>query len=715
MTKTEVKERIEKLRDLINHHRYLYHVLDKQEISESALDSLKKELFDLEEDYPELMTSDSPTQRIGGKSLDKFVKVRHSEPMISLNDAFSENDIQDWIERISRILAPEEINLLDFFCELKIDGLAIELIYEKGILKKGATRGDGLIGEDVTQNLKTIEAIPLKLRREENSLVDLRKELDVITLKKEIPPILIVRGEAFITKKDFEKLNQEQLKKGLPLYANPRNVAAGSIRQLDPKITSQRRMDSFAYDLLTDLGQNNHEQKHKILKALGFKTNPHNKYCKNLAEIFEFHKYCQHLREKIPYEIDGIVVIVNNDRVFKKLGVVGKAPRGAIAYKFPLKQTTTTIEDIQVQVGRTGALTPVAILKPVQVGGVTISRATLHNEDEIKRLGVRIGDTVIVGRAGDVIPDIIKVLPGLRTGKEKKFRMPVRCPSCGTKLVKPEGEVLWRCPNPDCFARKREYFYHFVSRLAFDMVGLGPRIVDKLIDEGLVQDPADLFDLKEGDVLMLDRFAEKSVGNLIKAIQPKKKINLTRFIYGLGIRNVGEETSIDLAETFSAQDVFPRHIRLGRRPASGWGSIEKLKKASLSDLQKIKDVGPVVAKSIYQWFSQKNNREFLEKLMKSGVEIESQSSRLYQGHNGQAKKQKLKGKIFVLTGSLQTLTRNEAKERIRMLGGEISESVSKNTDFVAAGTDSGSKYKKAKELGIKTLNEKELLRMIGEG
>ena len=675
MSREEIKQHIEKLKKLINRHRYLYHVLDRQEISEAALDSLKKELFDLEQKYPEFITPDSPTQRVAGKPLEKFEKVHHPKPMLSFNDAFSEDDMKDWLERISKLLNYDEQKQIDFFCELKIDGLAIELIYENGIFKTGSTRGDGIIGEDVTQNLKTVEAIPLKLREKE-AFEDL-KEI------KLIPVAIVARGEVFISKKEFERLNKEQEKKGLPLYANPRNVAAGSVRQLDPKVTSQRHLDSYAYDLITDFKLQTHEEKHKILKTLGFKTNPHNKYCKNLKEIFEFHGYWQKNREKIPYEIDGIVVIVNSNKIYEKLGVVGKAPRAVIAYKFPLKQATSIVEAISIQVGRTGALTPVAYLKPVQVGGVTISRATLHNEDEIKRLGVKIGDTVIVGRAGDVIPDIIKVLPELRTGKEKEFKMPKNCPVCGRELVKPEGEVVWRCPNPKCFARQKEYFYHFISRGAFDIAGLGPKIVDRLIDEGLVQDPSDLFELEEGDILPLERFAEKSAKNLISAIQSRKRITFPRFLFALGIRNVGEETAQDLAEYF--------------------GSLEKLKMAKIEELRKIMDVGPVVAISIYDWFHDKRNLEFLGKLKKAGIEIIIEKKTRHQP---------LKGKTFVLTGGLEIINREEAKEKIRLLGGEISESVSKKTNFVIVGKEPGSKYEEAKKLGVKIIGEEEFLNMI---
>ena len=685
ISQKEAKERIERLKKIINHHRYLYHVLDRQEISEAALDSLKKELFDLEQKFPEFITPDSPTQRVGGKPLEKFAKVRHPLPMISLNDAFSQKDMEDWLERNSKLLEKEEIEKLDYYCEPKLDGLAIELIYKDGILKTGSTRGDGIFGEDVTSNLKTIEAIPLKLRDINEVCQELEKEeLKEIAenIKEKGLKEVVVRGEVIVTKKEFEKVNREQEKKGLPTFANPRNMAAGSIRQLDPKITAQRKLDSNAYILITDFGQKTHQEAHKILKALGFKTNnKYNKYCKNLTEVFEYHDFWQKNRGKLPFEIDGVVVTINRNEIFEKLGVVGKAPRGAIAFKFPLKQSETIVEDIKIQVGRTGSLTPVAILKPVEVGGVTISRATLHNEDEIKRLGVKIGDTVIVGRAGDVIPDIIKVLPELRTGKEKEFKMPKKCPVCGTKIIRPEGEVVSRCPNPKCPAKQRRYFYFFVN--AFNIIGLGPKIVDRLLDEGLISDAADLFLLKEGDLLPLERFAEKSAQNLVQAIQSKKRISLPNFIYALGIRNVGEETAQDLAEYF--------------------GSIEKLKKASLEELQKVMDIGPVVARSIYDWFREKKNLEFLEKIKKVGVEVFEEKK---------PKRQPLGGKTFVLTGALETMSREAAKEKIRLLGGEISESVSKKTDYVVVGKEPGSKLERAKKLGVKTINEPEFLKLI---
>ena len=673
--KTEAKKRIEKLKKLINYHRYLYHVLNRQEISDAALDSLKHELYKLEQQFPELITLDSPTQRVAGKPLEGFKKVEHKVPMLSIEDIFSEEELRDWEDYFKK-LTPEKF---DYFAELKIDGFAISLLYENGIFRVGSTRGTGRVGEDVTQNLKTIELIPLRLEiHQKLPNKEIEERLEKLIEKGEIE----IRGEVYMNVKDFERLNKELGKKGEKTFANPRNLAAGSIRQLDPKLAASRPLKFLAYDIITDLGQKKHSQEHEILKVLGFKTDEGRK-CKNLNETIEFWKEVAKKREKLPFQIDGVVINVNDNETFQKLGVVGKSPRGVRAFKFSPKQATTIIEKIILQVGRTGAITPVAVLKPVEVGGVKISRATLHNEDEIKRLGVKIGDTVIVGRAGDVIPDVIQALPELRTGKEREFKMPKNCPVCGEKLEKPAGEVVWRCKNQKCPARKREYFYHFVSRPAFDILGLGPKIIDRFLDEGLISDPADLFLLKEDDISHLERFAEKSAQNLINAIQSKKKINLAKFIYALGIRNVGEETAQDLAEYF--------------------GSFEKLEKANLEELQKIMDVGPVVAKSIYDFFQEKRNLKFVERFKKVGVEILEEKKPKYQP---------LKGKIFVLTGILETMAREEAKEKIRQLGGEISESVSKKTDFVIVGKEPGSKFQIAKNLGIETLNEKEFLALI---
>lgn len=663
MDKKEVRERIEKLKKVINHHRYLYHVQDQQEISDEALDSLKKELFELEKAHPEFVTLDSPTQRVGGEALKEFKKITHRERMLSLNDAFSYEDMQDWLLRVSKLLTEPEKQNIDFYAELKIDGLAIELEYQGGVLLTASTRGDGTVGEDITQNIKTVEAVPLTLESDEN---------------------LVVRGEVFISKEEFKRINKTQEKLGLALYANPRNIAAGSVRQLDPKVTASRRLDSFTYDIIVGPKTTTHEERHDALKKLGFKTNTHNKYCKNLEEVFHFYEHVGKIREKLPYEIDGVVVIINNNAIFEKLGVVGKTPRGAIAFKFPQSQSTTIIEDIHIQVGRTGAITPVAVLKPVVISGTTVSRATLHNEDEIARLCVKIGDTVIVGRAGDVIPDIIKVLPELRNGSERNFVMPRVCPSCKTKLEKSESEALLRCPNQKCFARQRRAFYYFASRPAFNIEGLGPKIIDRLLDEGLVSDPSDLFSLKEGDLKQLDRFGEKSAENIITSIAERKEITLPRFLYALGIRNIGGETAVDLATHF--------------------GSIEKLKNAKLEDLEAILNIGPVVARSVYDWFSDKENVAFLEKLLAAGIKIRNEKLQITNN--------KLQNKVFVFTGSLSSIERELAKEKVRALGGQISESVSSKTNFVVVGSDPGSKAEKARTLGVTILDEKAFLELL---
>jgi len=686
MAKQDVADRIKKLKKEINHHRYLYHVLDRQEISDFALDALKKELSDLEKKYPEFMTPDSPTQRVGGKPLAKFEKFRHSSPMLSFNDAFSKEDMDDWEQRIKKLITRDlEIN---YYCELKIDGLAIEVVYRNGNFLAGATRGDGKVGENVTQNLKTVDAIPLKLREKSEIISDLKKEglFQVAkNLEKKWPETITVRGEVFIHKHEFERTNKERQKTGQSIFANPRNMAAGSIRQLDPKITSERKLDSFAYDLINDFGQKTHEEKHKILKIFGFKTNPNNKFCKELQAVFSFHNVWQKKREELSYEIDGVVVVVNQNDFFEKMGVVGKAPRGAIAFKFPLKEAVTIVEDIKLQIGRTGAMTPVAYLKPIEVGGVVVSRATLHNNDEIKRLGVKIGDTVVVGRAGDVIPDIIKVLPNLRSGKERFFKMPNICPSCHSFLIKKEKEIVWYCPNKNCPARKREGFYLFVSKTAFNIVGLGPKIIDRFLDEGLISDPADIFTLKEGDIKPLERFAEKSAENIIKSIQEKKEISLSRFLFSLGIRHIGEETAIALQENF--------------------GEIERIKDANLEDLQRISDIGPEVSKSVFQWFRDRENLKLLKKLERVGIKIK-------EGIIKKTANQKLKGKTFVFTGELKKMTRDEAKERVRVLGGDVSESVSKNTSFLVGGENPGSKFEKAKKIGVRIIDEKAFLSII---
>lgn len=674
MDKKEARKRIAKLRKVIHRHSYLYHVLDKPEISDAVWDSLKHELKKLEDQYPDLIAQDSPTQRVSGKALDKFVKVRHKERMLSLEDVFYSEELTAWQERL-RKLAPSQ--KFDYFAELKIDGFAISLIYRNGVFVEGSTRGDGRIGEDVTQNLKTIESIPLKLEIRQKLPLAIQKKVERLLERGEIE----IRGEVYMTVKSFEKVNKERQKQGLPLYANPRNTAAGSIRQLDSKIAASRQMDFLAYDIITDSGQKTHQEEHQLAKALGFRTNE-GRYCSDLDKVVGFWQEVAKKREGLAYQIDGVVATVNNNALFKKLGVVGKAPRGAIAFKFPAKETTTIVEGIAVQVGRTGALTPVAILKPVKIGGTTVSRATLHNEDEIRRLGLKIGDTAVIQRAGDVIPRVVKVIKKLRSGEEKEFRMPKKCPICGQLTVRPKDEAVYRCSNQQCGAQQRRRIIHFVSKKAFDIDGLGPQIVNQLMDEGLVADPADIFSLAEGDLTPLERFAEKSAANLIGAVNQRRKISLRRFIYSLGIRHVGEETAFALARYFAG--------------------LDNLKKADLEELLKIKDVGEVVAKSIFNWFNDKGNLRFLDRLLKSGVEIEKIK----------AIKKKLSGRTFVLTGELEKFTRDQVRDKIRELGGDVSGTVSKNTDFVVAGKEPGSKYDKAEKLGVKIINEREFLKML---
>lgn len=673
MIKEEAKKRIEKLREAIDKYRYAYHVENKSLISDEALDSLKSELSDLETQFPDLITPDSPTQRVAGKPLKEFKKVRHEAPMTSLNDAFSEQDVREWFTRVENFLGRKVKP--EFYCELKIDGLAIELVYENGLLVEGSTRGDGQVGEDVTQNLKTVEAIPLSISH------------------SPLPKRLVVRGEVFLTKKEFERLNKELEKKGHKIYANPRNLAAGTIRQLDPKITASRRLDSYQYSIVTELGQKKHSEEHELLHDMGFKINPHCKTVNSLEEVIEFRNYWEKHREKLPFEIDGIVIILNDNKDFSSAGIIGKAPRAAIAYKFSPKEATTKVVDIKVQVGRTGALTPVAVLEPVQVGGITITHASLHNFDEIERLGIKIGDTVIISRAGDVIPQVTKVLKELRTGHEKIFHAPTHCPVDGSKVVK-EGAIT-RCSNPNCGARNREALYHFVSRGAFNIEGLGAKIIDRFLDEGLMTDAADIFTLQKGDIEVLERFGEKSAENIVTEIEAKKKITLPRFIYSLGILHIGEETA----------------GLLGGQMANGKWKMERpkdifgfLKKMSVEDLQTIRDIGPKVAESIHTWAHEKRNEKLIEKFDKVGVRIESYKSSVIS--------HKLKGLTFVLTGTMEKMSREEAKEKIKSLGGDASESVSKKTTYVVAGENPGSKYDKAKTLGVKILKEQEFLKLL---
>jgi DNA ligase (NAD+) len=705
ITESEAQERIVRLRKTIDHHRYLYHVLDREEISDAALDSLKKELFDLENKFPQFITPDSPTQRVAGMPLKEFKKVRHETRMTSFNDAFSEEDMEAWFTRLQNYLKTENTpdfmsagnrkKINAFYCELKIDGLAIELEYEDGVLVRGSTRGDGMIGEDVTQNLRTVEAIPLRLLGADAVAENLKKASLDPKIYDLYPRRLVVRGEVFLTKKEFARINIAQEKNGAKPYANPRNIAAGSIRQLDPAVTASRRLDSFEYDIVTDIGQTYHEEVHLILKAFGFKTNPNNKPAKDMREVFTFRDYWAKHRERLDYEIDGTVAIVNDNTVFTRAGIIGKAPRAAMAYKFSPREATTVVEDIKIQVGRTGALTPVAVMRPVNVGGITITHASLHNADEIGRLGLKIGDTVIVSRAGDVIPQITKVLTELRTGHEKAFRMPDRCPVDGSKVVR-DG-VAYRCSSPMCGARHRELLYHFVSRGAFNIDGLGPKIIDRFLDEGLISDAADIFTLEKGDVMALERFGEKSAENITEEIAAKRKLPIGRFLYSLGILHIGEETAILLAKSFA----FPE-----KNDVIAISDILKtLKNLSLDELQNVKDIGPKVAQSIHEWLREPRNIGFLERLEKAGVMVTAEP-RI-------AGSEKLKGKTFVLTGTLASLSREAAKEKIRALGGDPSESVSTRTDYVVAGAEPGSKYEKAKKLGVKILEEAEFLKMLG--
>ncbi len=678
MNKTEAGKRIDKLRKLIDEYRYQYHVLDKSLVSDEVLDALKRELFNLEQEFPDLITPDSPTQRVAGAPLPEFQKAKHEKPMISLNDVFSEKEFEDWFQRLKNFLGKDVAP--EFYLEPKIDGLAIELIYENGIFVQGSTRGDGLVGEDVTQNLKTVEAIPLKL--------NFKDELQ----KKRI----VVRGEVFLTLKEFERINKKLSEKGEKIFANPRNLAAGTIRQLDSNITASRRLDSYAYGLVTDLGQKNHEEEHKILKELGFKTNLDTKFVTSIKEVVSYRNYWEKNRGKLTYEIDGVVVILNNNNLFDEAGTIGKAPRGACAYKFSPKEATTKLLDIRVQVGRTGVLTPVADLEPVELNGVTITHATLHNFDEIERLGLKIGDTVIVSRAGDVIPKIIKNLPELRTGSEVIFKIPKKCPEDASEVIQ-EG-VLLKCSNSNCGAVRRESLYHFVSRGAFNMEGLGPKIIDRFLDEGLISDAGDIFELKKGDIEVLERFGEKSAENIIAEVEIRKKITLPRFIYSLGILHIGEETSQLLANQVIEKN---KHQESNLKISDVFSVLKSL---SLEDLQKIRDIGPKVATSIFEWFRNEQNQTFLKKLEKSGVELEKMAKKSGVG--------KLSGMSFVLTGTLSSLSRDEAKEKIRTLGGEVTESVSKKLIYLVVGENPGSKLEKAEKLGVKILYEKEFLNLL---
>ncbi len=652
---TAIRSRMEKLVKQVNELRFRYHVLDDPEITDAVYDSLTQELLELEDKYPQFKLKNSPTGRVGGVALDKFEKVPHDHRMLSLSDAFSVEELQEWEDRITKILPGIT---WDYFCELKFDGLAISLRYEQGELAVAATRGDGFVGENVTQNIQTIQSVPLE--------VPVKKDLEV-------------RGETIMTKETWEALNKRQAAEGKALYANTRNAAAGSIRQLDPKITASRKLQFYAYDLITDLGQTSHAQVHEQLKGLGFKTSKHQRTAKSLQEVIEFYHEIDRVRKDLPFGIDGIVVSVNDIQLFKRLGVVGKAPRGMVAFKFPPDQVTTVVEDILVQVGRTGKLTPIAKLKPVFVSGTTVSRATLHNEDEIRRLDVRVGDTVVIQRAGDVIPDVVQVLPKMRSGKEKKFNIPKTCPVC-KQLVERRG-VDYFCINSDCPTKNLRAMEHFVS--AFNIYTIGPKVLKRFKEEGLISDVVDLFYLKKEDIQSLERFGEKSAENIVASIQAHKKITLPDFIYALGIPHVGEETAFDLASRF--------------------GSMETLMKASEEEINAIGNIGEVVAGATHDWFAKKANQNLVQNLIKAGIKIE----------NVKIKSTPLSGKSILVTGTLESLSREEAKAAVREAGGDWTSSVSKNTDYVVVGENPGSKEEKAKKLGVKILNESQFLKLLG--
>jgi DNA ligase (NAD+) len=588
--------------------------------------------------------------------------------MISLNDVFDESEFKDWYEKLIRFSSKKEVENSGFYAEIKMDGLAVSLVYENGQLVYGATRGDGQIGEVITENLKTVRAIPLSLRKESKYFTNNRVE---------------VRGEVYMPISSFKALNQERVKVGEPLFANPRNAAAGSLRQLDSKITASRNLDFMAYGLI-GIETTTHEQEHIIAKDLGFPTNPNNQFCANVAEIIKLWHAWTKIRENLAYQIDGMVVNLNDENLFHKLGIVGKSPRAAVAFKWPAEEVTTILEDIKIQVGRTGNLTPVAVLRPVVVAGSTVSRATLHNLDEIDRKGILIGDTVVIRKAGDVIPEVVKPIIGLRTGKERKFHMPKTCPICGGKVEQKEGEVAYRCMNKKCFTIERRQIEHFVSKSAFDIDGLGPKIIDKLINEGLIHDAADLFSLKMGDLEPLERFAEKSAFNIVESIEDHKKINLDRFIYALGIPLVGTQTAIDISKKFM--------------------TLDNILKADKSEFNSIYGIGGKVSESIGDFFFDKKNREFIDRLIKDGVVVKKYDSPVVSN--------KLDAQIFVVTGSLATLTRDDAHKKIVELGGKIGSSVTSNTNYLVVGENPGSKLDKANSLGVKVLTENEFLEII---
>ncbi|MCL6556837.1 MAG: NAD-dependent DNA ligase LigA [Burkholderiales bacterium] len=667
----EVAERVRKLRQEIAHHDYLYYVLNAPEIPDAEYDRLFRELQALEARYPELVTPDSPTQRVGGAPAAEFREIRHRVPMLSLNNAFTEEDVANFDRRVREGLGLERV---EYNCEPKFDGLAISLVYENGVLASGATRGDGTTGEDVTANVRTIAAIPLRL------------------YATHPPRLLEVRGEVLMLRRDFEQLNREQREKGEKEFANPRNAAAGSLRQLDPKITASRRLTFFAYALGAVEGVRLPRTQSEVLdwlSSLHFPVTKDRRVVRGLDGLLAYYREMGSRRPTLPFDIDGVVYKVNELAAQEELGFVARAPRWAIAHKFPPEEEITQILDIDVQVGRTGALTPVARLKPVQVGGVTVTNATLHNEDEIRRKDIHIGDYVIVRRAGDVIPEVVSVVKERRPKDARPFRMPTHCPVCGSRVVRLEGEAVARCSGGlYCPAQRKQALLHFASRRAMDIEGLGEKLVDQLVDRGLVKTPADLYRLDLDTLAGLERMGVKSAQNLLKAIDRSRHTTLDRFIYALGIRNVGEATAKDLARHF--------------------GALEPLMQASQEDLMQVPEVGPVVAESIVQFFAEPHNRQVINELRRLGVSWEEGRAKGKKSVPGVA------GKTFVLTGTLPHWTREEAREKIEAAGGKVTNSVSSRTDYVVVGADPGSKLAKATELGIPLLDEDGLKRLLGE-
>ncbi len=672
MTKDQASERIVKLRELINDYRYHYHVLDESIMSEAAADSLKHELTQLEEQYPELVTTDSPSQRVAGQTLPGFTSVEHSTRMLSLNDVFDEAEVRAWEERITKLLPAS--SKVTYFADIKMDGLACALVYEDGLLTRGITRGDGFVGEDVTANIRTIESIPLRLRMTAGSAKAFS------TGRTE------VRGEIVLYKTDFEALNVARAKEGKPLFANPRNTAAGTIRQLDPKLVSERKLMFRAYDVLRDNPEDvpTNQFAYDALSDMGFLVNKKAAVMSSVNDVMEFAEQWELERLKLPFNTDGLVVKVNDRSLYRRLGVVGKAPRAAVAYKYAAEQATTRVKDIFVSIGRTGAATPVAMLEPVVVAGSTVQMATLHNESEVARKDIRIGDTVIVHKAGDIIPEVVEPLVKLRDGSEKPFVMPIHCPECNTKLVKLKAEdAVWRCPNEACPSRAWKRIEHFASKTALDIEGLGEKNVIALITAELINDPADIYALRVEQVEALDRFAEVSANKLVAAIQAKTDPPLSRFVYGLGIRHVGVQTAIDISNAFR--------------------SLEAIAVATIDDLSAVEGVGEVVAESIVEWFAEPRNQRLLRKFADYGVT--PQTVKKVGG--------KLSGQAFVITGSLDSMGREEAAEKIRAIGGTFQSSLGKDTDYLVVGNNVGaSKLTKANKLGTTQLTEADLLKLL---